>query len=112
MKEYLLVKIEEIRKHYPEIRFEEINTDKDHIHLLVSVPPKISISQFVNILKSNTARGLKNKFAFLKKVYWGTESVWSVGYFVSTVGLNEKTIRKYIAYQEREDTGQAKLELG
>ena len=112
VKKYLLLRIEEIRKHYPEIRFEEVSSDRDHLHVLVSVPPKMSVSQFVNVLKANTSRRLKEKFAFLKRVYWGTESIWSGGYFVTTAGIDEETIRQYIEHQGKEDTGQAKLELG
>ena len=112
VKRYLFDKIAEIRKHYPEVRFETVNAGRDHVHVLVSVPPKMSVSQFVAILKANTSRGLKQKFEFLKKVYWGTEGIWSAGYFVSTVGINETIIRKYIEQQEKEDTGRAKLEIG
>ena len=89
----------------------EANTEADHLHVLVSIPPKMSVSDFVRILKSNTANGLKKRFEFLKKVYWGTKSIWSIGFFVSTIGVNESVIRKYIEMQEKEDTGQAKLEL-
>ena len=89
----------------------EANTEADHLHVLVSIPPKMSVSDFVRILKSNTANGLKKRFEFLEKVYWGTESIWSIGFFVSTIGVNESVIRKYIEMQEKEDTGQAKLEL-
>ena len=96
---------------YPDIDLLEINHDEDHIHILVSIPPKRSVGSVVRILKSNTARDLKKKFSFLKEVYWGTDSIWSGGYFVSTVGANEKVIRKYIENQGKEDSGQAKLEM-
>ena len=49
---------------------------------------------------------MKKQFEFLKKVYWGTDSLWSAGYFVSTVGINEKIIRAYIQHQGAEDAGQ------
>jgi len=111
MREYLLTRIQEISKHYPEIRLFEANTDEDHIHLLVSIPPKISVSQCVNILKSNTGRMMRKKFRFLDEVYWGEDGIWSAGYFVTTVGVNEETIQRYIASQGEEDKGQAKLEL-
>ena len=107
----MLVKLEEIRRIYPEVVIVEANTEADHLHVLVSIPPKMSVSDFVRIVKSNTANGLKKRFEFLKKVYWGTESIWSIGFFVSTIGVNESVIRKYIEMQEKEDTGQAKLEL-
>lgn len=51
------------------------------------------------------------KFVFLKKVYWDDEGRWAKGYFVSTVGINEKIIKEYVKKQEKEDTGQAKLEF-
>ena len=79
--------------------------------MLVSIPPKMSVGSVVRIVKSNTSRGLKQKFPFLKEMYWGTDGIWSDGYFVSTVGVNESTIRKYIENQGKEDSGQAMLEL-
>jgi putative transposase len=54
---------------------------------------------------------MKAEFPFLKQVYWGTDSIWSEGYFVSTVGINEATIRKYIEHQGQEDAGQTNLTL-
>ncbi|MCB9803602.1 transposase, partial [Candidatus Nomurabacteria bacterium] len=56
------------------------------------------------------AVGLKQKFPFLKQVYWGTDSIWSEGYFVTTVGANESVIRKYIIRQGQEDSGQTLFE--
>ena len=111
MGEYLKEVVLDIQKHKPEIVIEEVNTDEDHIHVLVSIPPKYPVSHVVNLLKSNTGRKMREKFKFLDKVYWGSEGIWSIGYFVSTVGINEETIRKYIEYQGREDSGQAKLEF-
>ena len=107
--EYMKIKLKDVQDHYPELEIQEINFDKDHIHLLISIPPKMSISSIVRILKSNTARELKKKFEFLKKVYWGTDGIWSDGYFVSTVGINEKVIRDYIEKQSKEDSGRAEL---
>jgi putative transposase len=54
---------------------------------------------------------MKRKFRFLEKVYWGTESVWSTGYFVTTVGIEASVIQKYVAMQGREDAGQAQLDF-
>ena len=89
----------------------EVNHDEDHIHILVSIPPKLSVGEVVRIIKANTSRALKIKFDYLKQVYWGTTAIWSEGYFVSTVGINEEIIKKYIQKQGEEDFGQAKLEL-
>jgi len=104
-------KMLEVREKYPQIEYKEMNHDEDHIHLLISIPPTISVGKVVGIIKSNTARELKQKFPFLKEVYWGTESIWSGGYFVSTVGVNEKIVKNYIEKQGAEDSGQATLEL-
>lgn len=112
VKKYLEIKLNEIRKHYPEFEYPELNIQDDHVHLLISFPPKFSISRVVRILKSNTGKALKDKFDFLRERYYGRGGIWSVGYFVSTVGLDEQIIRNYIKYQEAEDLGQAKLEFG
>lgn len=109
--EYLKKLVKEIQEHKPEIQIIEVNTDEDHMHVLVSIPPKYAVSYVVNVLKSNTGRRMREKFKFLDKPYWGSDGIWSIGYFVSTVGVNEETIRKYIEYQGREDSGQAKLEF-
>lgn len=108
---YMEGRLKAMNQYHPEVDILEINHDKDHIHMLVSIPPKFSVGKVVRILKSNTARDLKKKFEFLKEVYWGTDSVWSGGYFVSTVGIDEDTVRRYIQMQGKEDAGQAKLEL-
>lgn len=52
---------------------------------------------------------MREKFSFLNQVYWGDDGIWSTGYFVSTVGINEELIRKYIEAQGQEDNGQAQL---
>lgn len=108
---YLELKLAEVRKYYPEIEYRIVNQDKDHVHLLISIPPKMKVSDTVRIIKSNTSRELKQKFPFLKELYRRTDGVWSDGYFVSTVGVNEHVIRKYIENQGKEDSGQAQLEF-
>ncbi len=108
---YLELKLKEINKFYADIIFKTVNHDIDHIHFLISIPPKYSVSSIVRLIKSNTANHLKQKFPILKSIYWGTNSIWSDGYFVSTLGANETVIRQYIENQGLEDSGQAKLEL-
>jgi putative transposase len=111
MSEFLRGRLREITEYHPEIEFLEYNHDKDHIHLLVSIPPKMSVGDVVRVIKTNTARKLKVSFPFLKKVYWGTDSIWSGSYFVSTIGISDAVIRRYIEHQGQEDCGQAKLDL-
>lgn len=108
---YLLKQLDGIRKWYPDLLFLERNIQPDHVHILLVVPPRMSVSKAVNIIKTNTSTALKKKFKFLSKVYLDEGGIWSVGYFVSTVGINEKIIRRYIRTQQKEDSGQAKLDL-
>lgn len=108
---YFNIKLAEITEHHPEVRFEKVNHDSDHVHFVIQIPPMMSVGKIVGLIKANTARELKLKFDFLKKVYWGTDSVWSEGYFVSTVGLNESIIKKYVEMQGDKDAGRAKLVL-
>jgi len=93
----------------PDVEMLEVNHDEDHIHLLLSIPPKMSVSDVVRQIKSITGRLLKKKFEYMRKAYWGVDGIWSDGYFVSTVGLNEDTIHIYIEKQGHEDRGQACL---
>lgn len=111
IKEYLFELLKCVPRYYPEIRFIEVNGEVDHLHLLVSIPPKIAVSQAVNIIKVNTAREMRKKFPFLDRVYWGNSGIWSNGYFVSTVGVNEEIIRKYVERQGQADVGQ-KIVIG
>jgi len=106
---YLLIKLDEIRKVYPEIEFIERNVQRDHVRVVVSFPPKYSIAQVVKVMKSNTGKALKEKFPYLRQRYWGSGGIWSVGYYASTVGLDEQMIKRYVAYQEKEDRGQTKF---
>ena len=75
---------------------------EDHVHMLVSIPPKYSVSSFMGYLKGKSALMIFDKHANLKYKY-GNRHFWSEGYYVSTVGLNEATIRKYIEEQEKHD---------
>ena len=81
------------------------------MHLFVSIPPKYSVSEVVGRLKGGSAHAMRRKFKFLENVYYGADGMWSDGYFVSTVGVNEEVIKRYIKQQGLEDGGQAKLVL-
>ena len=82
---------------------QELNVQEDHIHFLVSVPPKVSISKLTGVLKGKIAIKLFKSYPKLKqKPYWGNH-FWARGYFVSTVGLDEDMIRKYVKHQEKEE---------
>ena len=80
----------------------------DHVHLLLSIPPKYSVSSIMGYLKGKSSLMIFERHANLKYQF-GNRHFWSIGYYVSTVGLNEATIRKYIQDQEKEDILHDKL---
>ena len=90
----------------------ELNVQVDHVHLLVKVPPKISISQLVGVVKGKTALRVFTRFTYLRtKLYWSNH-FWAKGYCVDTVGLNADMIRKYVKYQEKQEQKQIQMNLG
>ena len=81
----------------------ELNIQKEHVHMIVMVPPKVSISDLMGVLKGRSAIRLFRNYPDLKvKPYWGNH-FWADGYCVDTVGLDEEMIRKYVRYQEKEE---------
>ena len=81
----------------------ELNIQLDHVHLLVRVPPKVSISSLMGTLKGKTAIRVFHKNPQLKrKPYWGNH-FWANGYCVDTVGINEEMVRQYVKYQENNE---------
>lgn len=91
----------------------EMNIQIDHIHLIVSIPPKLSISELMGILKGKTAIKIFKSYPKLKKKpYWGNH-FWARGYCVDTIGLDEAKIKKYVKYQEEQERleGQQRLEF-
>lgn len=82
----------------------------DHIHMLVSIPPKYSVSQFMGYLKGKSSLMIFDRHANLKYKF-GNCHFWAEGYYVSTVGLNKTTIRKYIQEQESHDRAMDKLSM-
>ena len=94
--------------HYKGVELIERHMMPDHVHMLVNIPPKISISSFMGYLKGKSALMMFDKHANLKYKF-GNRYFWAEGYFVSSLGLNEATIRKYIQQQEKQDIMQDKL---
>ena len=95
----------------PGCRLETIGFDKDHLHMVMIIPPKYAIADIMGELKSQSASYLRKKYVWLEKVYWKENIVWSPGYFVSSVGLDEHMIKRYVANQGRQDLGQLELEI-
>jgi len=78
--------------------------------MIVIIPPRYSVTDVIGQLKVQSASRLRKKFSWLAKVYWKDNIVWSPGYFVSTGGIDEQSIIKYVQFQQSQDLGQAELE--
>ncbi len=89
----------------------ELKVQPDHVHALMMVPPKVSISDMMGILKGRTAIRVFKQFPHLKqKPYWGNH-FWAPGYCVDTVGLDAEMIRNYVKYQEDKERRSGQLKL-
>ena len=111
VQEYISKLFPKIIKEMPGCEVIEKNIQVEHIHMVMVIPPKYAVSDVIGEIKQYTASKIRKKFAWLEKVYWKEFVVWSPGYFVSTVGLDEKQIKEYVRWQGEQDSGQAKLEL-
>ena len=90
---------------------EQLNIQADHVHLLVKVPPKVSISNLMGTVKGRTAIRIFRRFPYLKRrPYWGNH-FWAKGYCVDTVGLDADMIRTYVRYQEKAERRQQEMDL-
>ncbi len=95
----------------PDIEVIKLNVQIDHVHLVIIIPPRFAVAQVVSFFKTQSAILLKARFPFLHKVYINQEGLWSTGYCVSTIGLNEREILRYVQFQEKEDKGQLQITL-
>ena len=105
VKEIVEKKIRQVCEWY-DVEIEEMNIQPDHIHMLISIPPKRSVSEIMGIIKGKSAIHLfKTNRGLKEKPYWGNH-FWARGYFVNTVGVDEELIRRYIQHQEKEEKKQ------
>ena len=99
----------ELARH-KESRIESGSLQADHVHLLISIPPKYSVSQVIGYIKGKSAIHIAREYGGKKKNFTG-EHFWARGYFVSSVGKDEQMIRDYIRHQEAEDKRTDQLKL-
>lgn len=90
-------------KKYPTLWIGSMNTDEDHVHLQIEIPPNICIPDAVGKLKSHSSGHLRSTFKFIRDIYIEKDGIWSVGYFSSTVGLNEAQVKRYTEWQGKKD---------
>ena len=88
----------------------ELNIQPDHVHAILSIAPKYSVSSLMGFLKGKLAINLFSRYERIGKRYWGRH-LWSRGFCVSTIGLNEEQIRKYVQFQEKKDKEAEQLGL-
>src|SRR3989344_7317164 len=102
VKKELLASFQKTEFLYPTLHIRKANTDDDHVHLLLEIAPSVSIAAMVQKLKAHSSLELKRSFKFIREADDGS-GIWSVGYFASSIGLNEKMIEKYIGHQDKRD---------
>ena len=95
---------------YKEVEIIEAEACPDHIHMLVSIPPKYSVAQIMGYLKGKTSLMIFEKYANMKYKY-GNRHFWCRGYYVDTVGKNKKAIEEYIRNQLQEDKAYEQLTM-
>ena len=102
VKKHLLDSFQKTEFLYPTLHIVKANIDEDHVHLLAEIAPNVSIAAMIQKLKIHSSMELKRKFKFIRDMDDGS-GIWSVGYFASSIGLNEKLIEKYIQNQDKHD---------
>ena len=86
---YVLKLMHRVTRIFPEVAILEQKSDQDHVHMLLSIPPKYAVSDVVGYLKGQSAHAMRKEFPWLRRVYYGADGIWSDGYFCSTVGVDE-----------------------
>jgi putative transposase len=99
-------------KKFPTLSIITWKPDKNHVHLQMEIPPNITVSDAVKQLKARSSMHLQKKFKFIREMYLDDDGIWSVGYFSSTIWMNEEIIKKYIENQWKEDYPQEQKSFG
>jgi putative transposase len=111
VQKYLEKLFPKVMEELPGCEIVKYSIQTDHVHMVMMIPPKYAVSAVVGKIKGMTSSQLRKKFRWMKLRYSRENVVWSPGYFVSTVGVEREKILKYVEYQGRQDSGQAKLEI-
>ena len=100
--EYVRQLVQQLCRQKEQVEVLELNVQSDHVHMVVSIPPKYAVSTFMGYLKGKMALRLFQQYESLGRRYWGRH-LWARGYCVSTIGLDEEKIRKYVQWQEQQE---------
>jgi len=110
LKAFIEQRLFDIYQYHPDIEIEKYSIQKDHLHIVIVIPPKYSVSSIIGKIKANTSREIRQHFGCIRKLYRHNE-FWSPGFFSSTVGIDEEVIKRYVEFQEKMDKGQLQLSL-
>ena len=108
IRKFIEKRLFDVQDYHPDVEVEKYSIQQDHIHLIIIIQPKYSVSNIIGKIKANTSREIRKRFSWVKKIYWRNE-FWSPGFFTSTVGINEDVIKRYVEFQEKNDKGQLQL---
>ena len=97
--EYFKKVLRAVREFHPDWFIEEVGVDRDHVHLYTVIPPKYAVSEVVETKECDEPTTEREIPALSGKVYWDGGGIWARGFFASTVGINEATIRQYVRHQ-------------
>ena len=100
--EYAKQQVYQLCKQKEQVEVLELNVRVDHVHLVIEIPPKYAVSEFIGYLKGKMAICLFQQYESMGRRYWGRH-LWVRGYCVSTIGLDEEKIRKYVQGQEKQE---------
>lgn len=98
----LAASVKETLKKYPTLFLIKLNVGGSHVHIQLEIPPNIAVCKAVQVIKQNSSIHLKKRFKYIRELYL-EGNIWSVGYFSSTIGLNEEIIARYIEQQTEDD---------
>jgi len=110
LKTFIEQRLFDIHQYHQDIEIEKYSIQDDHLHIVIIIPPKYSVSSIIGKIKANTSREVRNHFKWIRKIYRRNE-FWSPGFFSSTVGIDEEVIKRYVEFQEKMDKGQLQLSL-
>ena len=109
VRKYTTETLEKLVKQKEGLEIIELNVQPDHVHLVIWIPPKYAVSAIVGYLKGKLAIRILQRYEKLGKKYWGRH-LWSRGYCVSTIGLDEERIREYVKWQEKKEQEMEQLQ--
>ena len=109
VREYTRESIKKLVKQKEGLEIIEMNVQSDHVHLVMWIPPKHSVSSVMGYLKGKLAIRILQRYEKLGKKYWGRH-LWSRGYCVSTIGIDEERIREYVRWQEQKEQEMEQLQ--